>query len=31
MDPEKLDSFCQIYKDNAILDKYSLIDIMLDL
>jgi len=31
MDTEKLDLFCEIYKDNAILDKYSLIDIMIDL
>lgn len=31
MDTEKLDLFCEIYKDVTILDKYSLIDIMIDL
>jgi hypothetical protein len=31
MDTEKLDLFCEIYRDETILDKYSLIDIMIDL
>jgi hypothetical protein len=31
MDTEKLDLFCELYEDETILDKYSLIDIMIDL